>query len=111
MTDQPAEAGAISSFAGMGTGSVPSAAPDPMQVLDTTLQNHMAEAEIAANAPLAVALAKAGRPFAGFMVVEDGSKQPVPEFKAALREQQRVDLERSLEYAKKSLGAGARWRS
>ena len=58
-----------------------------------------------------VALAKAGKPFAGFMVVEDGSKQPVPEFKAALREQQRVDLERSLEYAKKSLGVGVRWRS
>jgi len=58
-----------------------------------------------------VALAKAGHPFTGFMVVEDGVKQPLPEFKAALREQQRVDLERSLEYAKKSLGLGARWRS
>ena len=57
-----------------------------------------------------VALAKAGHPFNGFMVVEDGSKGDVPEFKAALREQQRVDLERSLEYAKKSLGAGVRWR-
>ena len=34
-----------------------------------------------------------------------------PEFTAALREQQRVDLERSLEYAKKSLGVGVRWRS
>jgi hypothetical protein len=27
-----------------------------------------------------------------------------------LREQQRLDLERSLEYAKKSLGVGVRWR-
>jgi hypothetical protein len=44
-------------------------------------------------------------------VVEDGTKEPRPEFTAALREQQRVDLERSLEYAKKSLGVGVRWRS
>lgn len=58
-----------------------------------------------------VALAKAGHPFAGFMVVEDGVKEPLPEFKAALREQQRVDLERSLEYAKKTLDVGVRWRS
>jgi len=58
-----------------------------------------------------VALAKRGHPFTGFMVVEDGVKEPLPEFKAALREQQRVDLERSLEYAKKSLGVGVRWRS
>lgn len=58
-----------------------------------------------------VALAKSGHPFTGFMVVEDGVKEPLPEFKAALREQQRVDLERSLEYAKKSLGVGVRWRS
>lgn len=58
-----------------------------------------------------VALAKNGHPFTGFMVVEDGTKELLPEFKAALREQQRVDLERSLEYAKKSLGAGIRWRS
>ena len=57
-----------------------------------------------------VALAKGGHPFTGFMVVEDGVKEPLPEFKAALREQQRVDLERSLEYAKKSLGVGVRWR-
>jgi sugar phosphate isomerase/epimerase len=57
-----------------------------------------------------VALAKSGHPFTGFMVVEDGVSEPLPEFKAALREQQRVDLERSLEYAKKSLGVGVRWR-
>jgi sugar phosphate isomerase/epimerase len=57
-----------------------------------------------------VALAKRGHPFTGFMVVEDGVTEPLPEFKAALREQQRVDLERSLEYAKKSLGVGVRWR-
>src|ERR1022692_3786589 len=57
-----------------------------------------------------VALARSGHPFTGFMVVEDGVAEPLPEFTAALREQQRLDLERSLEYAKKSLGAGVRWR-
>jgi hypothetical protein len=44
------------------------------------------------------------------MVIEDGAKQPPEEYKSALREQQRVDLERSLEYAKKGLGVGVRWR-
>ncbi|MEY2394993.1 MAG: hypothetical protein QOF94_1338 [Acidobacteriaceae bacterium] len=58
-----------------------------------------------------VALAKTGHPFTGFMVVEDGIKSPLPEFSAALREQQRVDLERSFEYAKKTLNVGVRWRS
>jgi len=57
------------------------------------------------------ALARTGKPFSGFMVVEDGAKEPLPEFKAALKAQQRLDLERSLEYAKTSLGVGVRWRS
>ena len=55
-------------------------------------------------------LAKNGHPFMGAMVVEDVvGKKPV-EYTAALREQQRVDLEKSLEYAKKVLGVGVRWR-
>jgi hypothetical protein len=57
-----------------------------------------------------VALARRGHPFSGFMVIEDGVRQPPEEYRAALREQQRVDLERSLEYAKKVLGVGVRWR-
>ena len=44
------------------------------------------------------------------MVVEDEGKQP-PSYEAALREQQRVDLERGFEYAKKTLGAGIRWKA
>lgn len=55
-----------------------------------------------------VALAKQGHPFNGYMVVEDGFKSPPAEYSAALREQQRVDLERSFAYAKKSLAVGAR---
>jgi len=56
-------------------------------------------------------LARTGKPFGGFMVVEDGVKEPLPEFRAALKAQQKLDLERSLEYAKTSLGVGVKWRS
>jgi hypothetical protein len=35
----------------------------------------------------------------------------VPTIAAALKEQQRTDLERSLEWAKKKLGVGVRWKS
>lgn len=54
-----------------------------------------------------VELAKKGHPFMGVMVVEDSrDAQKLPEFAAALREQQKVDLERSFAYAKNSLGVG-----
>ena len=57
-----------------------------------------------------VALAKSGHPLMTTMVVEDAGKQP-PEYEAALRKQQRVDLERGFTYAKKTLGVGIRWKS
>lgn len=57
-----------------------------------------------------LALVRRGEPFRGGMLIAGGEKQP-PEYQAALREQQRVDLERSVEYAKKTLGLGVRWRS
>jgi sugar phosphate isomerase/epimerase len=56
-----------------------------------------------------VALAKSGRPFLGSMVIGQSSNNS-PALDAALKEQQRIDLERSLEYAKKKLGIGMRWR-
>ena len=56
-----------------------------------------------------VALAKRGRPFSGTMLVAGTAKQP-PEYEAALALQQRVDLERSFEYARKTLGVGVRWK-
>jgi sugar phosphate isomerase/epimerase len=49
-----------------------------------------------------VALARQGRPFAGSMMIAGPGKQP-PEYEAAVREQQRIDLERSIEFAKKVL--------
>jgi sugar phosphate isomerase/epimerase len=56
-----------------------------------------------------VALAKSGHPYMGPMVI-GGPGKPSTEIAAALKEQQRTDLERSLEYAKRALGVGVRWR-
>jgi sugar phosphate isomerase/epimerase len=59
-----------------------------------------------------VALAKRGHPYMGAMVVEDvpgaGAKPAI--MTEALKEQQRIDLERSLEYAKKKMNVGVNWR-
>ncbi len=57
-----------------------------------------------------VALAKKGHPYLGPMVIGGTGKQS-PALEAALKEQQRTDLERSLEYAKKKLGVGIRWQA
>ena len=57
-----------------------------------------------------VALAKRGQPFLDDMVIGEWSNNS-PALEAALRERQRVDLERSLEYAKKKQGIGVRWRA
>lgn len=59
-----------------------------------------------------VALAKRGRPYEKAMVIEDipGRKTPEP-FIAALRYQQREHMEESIDYAKKSLNLGVRWRA
>jgi hypothetical protein len=59
-----------------------------------------------------VALARSGRPFMGAMVVEDVTGQKPPAVMAeALKEQQRFDLERSFEYARKKLNVGINWRA
>jgi 3-oxoisoapionate decarboxylase len=58
-----------------------------------------------------VALAKSGHPFMGAMVVEDvGGKRPAV-MDEALKEQQRIDLERSFEYCRKKLNVGINWRA
>ncbi|HWC95194.1 MAG TPA: TIM barrel protein [Candidatus Sulfopaludibacter sp.] len=58
-----------------------------------------------------VALAKSGHPYMGPMVIEDvtGLKVP-PVMTEALKEQQRIDLIRSFEYARKTLDVGINWR-
>jgi len=58
-----------------------------------------------------VAFAKHGHAFMGAMVIEDvAGKKPAPIMADALKEQQRVDLERSFEYARKKLNVGINWR-
>jgi len=48
---------------------------------------------------------KRGHPFMGSMLVTGSGKQP-PEYEAALKQQQRVDLERSVDYARNVLKVG-----
>jgi 3-oxoisoapionate decarboxylase len=57
-----------------------------------------------------VALAKSGRPYMGAMVIEDVPGAHPQVMLDALREQQKSDLERSLEYARKKLNVGVNWR-
>ncbi|HXF27969.1 MAG TPA: TIM barrel protein [Bryobacteraceae bacterium] len=57
-----------------------------------------------------VKLARDGHSYGGFMVIEDGDKNAPEEYHAALKAQQKRDLERSLDYAKNGLGIGIRWR-
>jgi len=57
-----------------------------------------------------VELAKSGHPFMGSMVMEDVPGRKPQAMTDALKEQQRIDLERSLEYAKKKLNVGVNWR-
>ncbi|MBE0658765.1 MAG: sugar phosphate isomerase/epimerase [Bryobacteraceae bacterium] len=57
-----------------------------------------------------VALVKQGSPLMKPMIIADAAGMKTPEYTAALKVQQKLDLERSLEYAKKSLGAGVNWR-
>ena len=57
-----------------------------------------------------IALAKSGHPFMGGMVVQDGIGRVPQVMTDALKEQQRIDLERSFEYARKKLNVGVNWR-
>ncbi len=58
------------------------------------------------------ALARRGHPFLGPMVVADAPGwNATDEFKAALRQQDRVNLDRSLDYARKVLDLGINWRA
>jgi 3-oxoisoapionate decarboxylase len=59
-----------------------------------------------------VALVKQGRPYENHMVIEDLPGRKTPEaFVPAIQYQQRDHMERSLEYAKKTLDLGVRWRA
>jgi hypothetical protein len=53
-------------------------------------------------------LAHKGHPYMGTMVIEDAPGTHPPEYTAALKEQQRQDLERSIRFAQQQLGLGVR---
>ena len=57
-----------------------------------------------------LALARQGRPFEGHMVIEDVPGKMPEEIAAALRFQQKEHMERGLDYARKVLDLGIRWR-
>jgi hypothetical protein len=58
-----------------------------------------------------VELAKKGHPLQAPMLIGGRGQNQPPEYRAALLAQQRADLERSFEYARKALDAGFRWRA
>jgi sugar phosphate isomerase/epimerase len=59
-----------------------------------------------------LALARAGKPYEGHMVIEDLPGKPVPEhFLAAVQFQQKDHVERGVEYGKRVLNLGVKWRS
>ncbi|MBS1857019.1 MAG: TIM barrel protein [Acidobacteria bacterium] len=57
-----------------------------------------------------LALARNGHPYEGAMVIEDVPGKAPEEYSAALRFQQKDHMERGIEYAKKVLDLGIRWR-
>jgi sugar phosphate isomerase/epimerase len=57
-----------------------------------------------------LALARTGHPFLGAMVIEDVPGKHPEVMDEALKEQQRLDLERSFEFARKTLNVGVNWR-
>ncbi|HET8549856.1 MAG TPA: sugar phosphate isomerase/epimerase [Bryobacteraceae bacterium] len=58
-----------------------------------------------------VALAKRGRPLMAPMIIADQVGRVPAEYTEALKMQQKLDLERGLDFARKTLGVGVNWRS
>lgn len=58
-----------------------------------------------------IELVQHGSPLMKPMIIADAPTMKTPEYTAALKVQQKLDLERSLEYSMKTLGAGVRWRT
>ncbi|MBI2687515.1 MAG: TIM barrel protein [Acidobacteria bacterium] len=77
-------------------------------IYDDTYWKTFAEVR-AADFARFLALAKKGRPYEGHVVIEDLQNQPVPaHFLPAVQFQQREHMERSIAYARKTLGLGVR---
>lgn len=86
----------------------------PPQILPLYQQDYWKMYPRARAADLArfLALAKSGHPYENHMVIEDlPGRQAPPAFAEAIKFQQKEHLERSVEYGKKSLDLGIRWRA
>jgi sugar phosphate isomerase/epimerase len=85
--------------------------PQLLAYLDASFWKSYPKAR-AADLARFLALARSGSPYEGHVVIEDLQGRQIPEqFLAAIQYQQREHMERSVEYAKKTLGLGRRWRS
>jgi hypothetical protein len=58
-----------------------------------------------------LALARHGHPYESHMVIEDVPGKTAPPLAAALQYQQREHMERGIDYARKALDLGVKWRS
>ena len=86
----------------------------PPQILPIYDERHWKIYPKARAADLArfLALARKGQPYEKNMVVEDlQGRTPPPQFAEAIKFQQREHMERSIDYARKALDLGIRWRS
>jgi 3-oxoisoapionate decarboxylase len=85
--------------------------PQLIQYLEPEFWNDYPKAR-AVDLARFVELARRGTPYAKNMVVEDLTGRVTPEpFVAAIQFQQRQHMERSVEYAQKTLNLGSRWRA
>lgn len=84
--------------------------PQDLRLFDAEFWPRYSEAK-ASDLARFLALAKQGHPYENHMVIEDlpGRKAPA-EFVAAIQYQQREHMERSVDYGKKALDLGVRWR-
>ncbi|MBI4893006.1 MAG: sugar phosphate isomerase/epimerase [Acidobacteria bacterium] len=86
----------------------------PPEVIPYLDPNHWKSYPGARAAELARFLdwARTGRPYEGHVVIEDlANRQTPPQFLEAVQFQQRDHVLRGLDYAKKELGLGRRWRA
>lgn len=85
--------------------------PQVLPYLETSFWKMYPKARAAELARF-LALAKSGGPYEKPVVIEDLQGRPIPEqFLTAIQYQQREHMERSVEYAKKTLDLGRKWRS
>jgi hypothetical protein len=84
--------------------------PAILPVWDTEFMKKYADAR-AADFARFLALARKGGPYERHMVIEDVPGKAVEPLTAALTYQQREHMERGVEYCKKVLDLGIRWRA